>query len=87
MLLFVGFFVAHKDKFLNIIAYFLSLAVLFVCLYIAHTNTSMIGAGLIVVADLVDEFFKNHKFIIAKAIAVAAAAVVGIKYVLKWLSG
>ena len=32
LLLFVGFFVAHKDKFLNIIAYFLSLAVLFVCL-------------------------------------------------------
>ena len=47
----------------------------------------MIGAGLIVAADLVDEFFKDHKFIIAKIIAVAAAAVVGIKYVLKWLSG
>lgn len=87
LLLFVGFFVAHKDKFLNIIVYFLSLAVLFVCLYIAHTNTSMIGAGLIVAADLLDEFFKDHKFIIAKIIAVAAAAVVGIKYVLKWLSG
>ena len=66
LLLFVGFFVAHKDKFLNIIVYFLSLAVLFVCLYIAHTNTSMIGAGLIVAADLLDEFFKDHKFIIAK---------------------
>lgn len=87
LLLFVGFFVAHKDKFLNFVVYILALAVLFWCLYIAHTNTSTIGAGMIVVADLVDEFLKDHKFIIAKLAAVGAAVVIAAKYVLKWLSG
>lgn len=91
LLLFVGFFVTHKDKFLNKIVYLLCLAFLFVCLYVAHTNTSTICAAMIVAADCVDEYLKSRKFIVAKIVSLVVAAGValkfGLKYFMNWLSG
>lgn len=91
LLLFVAFFVTHKDKFWNKILYIICLAVLFWCLYIAHTNTSTICAAMIVVADCIDEVIKDKKFLIIKIIGLIVVVVgvikYGFKYFLDWLSG
>lgn len=91
LLLFVGFFVTHKDKFWNKLLYILGLAVLFWCLYVAHTNTSTICAAMVVVADCIDEVLKDKKFFVAKVIGLIVVAIgvikYGFKYFLNWLSG
>lgn len=54
LLLFIAFFVANRKVFCNKILYLFGLGILFWCLIVAHTNTSLAGAGLIVLADLLD---------------------------------
>lgn len=91
LLLFVGFFVTHKDKFLNKILYVICLALLFWCLYVAHTNTSTICAAMIVVADCIDEILKDKRFLIAKIIGLIVVMIgaikYGLQYFMNWLSG
>lgn len=82
LFLFVSFFVSVKHKFKNKILYGLSLVVLFICLYIAHTNTATACALMVVAADILDYICSNRKYIILKLcpFIVGVLSVVGFIY-------
>lgn len=86
LLLFVGLFAVHKSKFRSRITYALSLAVLFCCLFIAHTNTATVCAAFILASDFVDYLFANKRYLFAKIISLAVAFLGAAKLIFSGIS-
>lgn len=61
LLLYLGVFIVYKQKFINKGTYIASVIFLFICLFLAHTNTSIIGAVIILLCDFIDYVLKNTK--------------------------
>lgn len=76
---FTALFVAYRRKFHSRLTYFLSLAVLFACLYLTHSWTGMGAAVLIFLGGLLDEinwktFHWKRRYLAGGAVVVLAAA-------------
>lgn len=61
LLLFILFTMVHKNKFYNNSLFIVSLAILYIALYLSHVNTSILGGAIIMVSFLADFVIKKYK--------------------------